>query len=339
MPETDLAAIPFISVIVPVFNGAEFLGRCLDTVFASDYPSFEVIVIDDHSVDDSVAIAQRFPCIVREWPVNVGSAAARNIGAQEARGSVFFFLDADILVKPDTLRTIAEGMSDAGIAALFGSYGRATVPTRFFPRYKNLVHHYTHQCSREEASTFCSGFGAIRREAFQKLGGFDPYCRFLEDIELGYRMNREGLRVRLCKNLQLTHCKNYTLASLIRSDVFGRAVPWTRLIIKTGIVKNDLNTRWNNVLSVLVSFLLLLTPALPAPVLSALVLSGILIALNSGFLFLTYSEGGLAFALQACLMCWFSYLYSGAGLLIGIAAHFGSQRSAVVDEPIDLPES
>jgi cellulose synthase/poly-beta-1,6-N-acetylglucosamine synthase-like glycosyltransferase len=229
--------------------------------------------------------------------------------------------------------------TDVSLAALFGSYGKQTVPGNFFSRYRNLVHHYTHQRSCEDASTFCSGFGVIRREAFHRLGGFDPQCRFLEDIELGYRMNREGLRVRLCKDLQMTHCKRYTLASLVRSDLFRRTLPWTRLMLETGMVRNDLNTRWNNVLSVPVAFLLLITPALPAFLFAAPALVCSFIGLNAGLLSLTYAEGGLAFALQSCVMCWLGYLYSGAGVVLGLAAHWWHGPKTAVNSTSDLSES
>lgn len=297
-------------------------------------------MIDDHSSDGSAAIARGFPCTILKSAMNVGPAAVRNIGAREARAPIFFFLDADILVEPDTLTKIAGTMAaDSSLAALFGSYGKKTLPSDFCSRYKNLVHHYTHQHSRADAATFCSGFGAIRRDDFRRLGGFDPQCRFLEDIELGYRMNREGLRVRLCKDLQMTHCKRYTLASLVRSDLFGRAVPWTRLMIETGIYRNDLNTRWNNVLSVPAAFLLLASPAFPDPLLAAPILLCLFMALNAGLLQLTYSEGGLLFALQSCLMCWFGYLYSGIGVGVGLATCWRSRPRTVIDEARDFSES
>src|ERR1700740_836489 len=107
MPQIDPAAAPQVSVVIPVYNGSAFLGQCLEAVFRSDFSSFEVIVIDDHSTDGSAASARRVPCTVLESAGNMGPAAARNTGAGEARGRIFFFLDADILVEPDTLSKIA----------------------------------------------------------------------------------------------------------------------------------------------------------------------------------------------------------------------------------------
>ena len=73
-------------------------------------------------------------------------------------------------------------------------------------------------------------------------------------------MHLAGYRVRLDRQLQLTHHKRYTLACLARSDFFGRAVPWTRLMLEKVIFQNDLNTRINNIISIPVGFVILAAP-------------------------------------------------------------------------------
>jgi GT2 family glycosyltransferase len=340
MGRADSPSRPLISVVVPVYNGAGFLVACLEALFASDYGPFEVIVVDDRSTDASMDIARRFPCTLIESAANLGPAAARNLGAATARGDVLFFLDADTLVRSGTLEAIALTFAnDPTLATLFGCYSASPAPRDFFSLYKNLRHHYTHQHSRAEASTFCGGFGAIRRSAFDRLGGFDPDRRFLEDIEMGYRMSREGMRVRLCKELEFTHCKRYTFLSLLQSDLFGRAIPWTRLMLEKGIVRNDLNTKWHNVLSVPAAYLLLAAPFLPAPVYLAAALLALFLALNARFLALAAREGGLGFAAGACAMCWFGYIYSALGAVLGSAAYLRGRVMVAAPSARDLTES
>ena len=78
--------------------------------------------------------------------------------------------------------------------------------------------------------------------------------------------------------------------------------------------------------------LILLTPAVAHPLLWFAALSGSFVALNHGLLGLTYTEGGFAFALRSCLMSWFGYLYSGAGLIVGLILHItGKIRFAIAD--------
>ena len=92
---------------------------------------------------------------------------------------------------------------DPKLDALFGSYQKDTVPQNFSSVYKNLLHHYTHQISSTDAITFCSWFGAIRRDVFLSLGGYNESQQALEDIEFGYRLHQAGHRVRLVQDLLL----------------------------------------------------------------------------------------------------------------------------------------
>ena len=325
MPETEGCGRPAISVVIPVCNGAGTLHACLEAVYRSAFSDFEVVVVDDGSVDGTAAIAKSFPCALLQLPKNLGPAAARNIGARESHALILFFLDADILIRPQTLGMIVRAFSErTDVDALFGSYTKECASSGFFSRYKNLVHHAAHQTSNPEAVTFCGGFGAVRRDVFFQLGGFDPRWRYLEDIEFGHRLHLGGHRIQLCKELQMTHCKRYTLQSLVRSDLIGRAIPWTRLMLGTRVVRSDLNLQWHNILSVPLSYLILISPALISIARFRLlfgVLPILFMALNCRFLALAYQERGLLFAVQSCLMSWFSYLYSGLGLVLGVGSY------------------
>jgi len=98
-------------------------------------------------------------------------------------------------------------------------------PPNLCSQYKNRVHHYTHQTSSDCPGTFCGGFGAIRRDVFLALKGFDCRQMHLEDIELGYRLSAAGHRVHQLRALQMTHLKRYTFASLLRPP-YRTAPPW-----------------------------------------------------------------------------------------------------------------
>jgi glycosyltransferase involved in cell wall biosynthesis len=313
-------------VIVPVHNGGEWLALCLDSVVRSDLKNFELIVIDDASTDRSAELAEAYGSKVVRLAVNSGPARARNVGAEHSRAPILFFLDSDVLIEPDTLgRIVRTFEEEPSVDAVFGSYGRETVPDNFVSRYKNLLHHYTHQTSDPDAVTFCGGFGAIKREVFSCVNGFDPRYRFLEDMELGHRLHQRGYRIRLMKSLHFTHCKRYTFFSLVRSDFWGRAIPWSRLILETGVVKSDLNLRTHNVASVPVSYLMLacLIPDFPVPL--VLLFVAAFLVLNFRFFVFLENECGPVFALRAAVLCWIVYLYSGLGALIGIAQYAKSR--------------
>jgi GT2 family glycosyltransferase len=206
------------------------------------------------------------------------------------------------------------------LSALFCSFTKETTREETCSRHKNLLHHWTHQNASSEAITFCGGFGMIRRAAFLAVGGFDLQLRFLEDVDLGYRLHRAGHRILLAKNLQATHAKAYTLGSLLRSDVFERAAPWVRLMLTHRIVRNDLNTRVHNVLSVLAACALPISLVLDPRLRLAAALLLIVIWLNRDFLRLGLREYGPVFALRSACLCWLSYVASAAGACLGAGA-------------------
>jgi glycosyltransferase involved in cell wall biosynthesis len=246
----SVKSAPTISVIIPVYNGAAYLKSCLQALAASDYRSYECIVVDDGSTDEGRSIAAQFPLFVRvlhlaEGPR--GPAYARNRGAEAARGAILFFLDADIMLSSRALRRVANLFQErTDVAAVFGSYDSRPAAAGMVSRYRNLLHHFVHQSGNREASSFWAGCGAIRRSVFEKIGGFDER-RFqrpsIEDIELGYRLRQSGYRILLDKTLQGTHLKSWNLYSLIRTDISCRAVPWSRLILEAKKLPNDLNLK------------------------------------------------------------------------------------------------
>jgi glycosyltransferase involved in cell wall biosynthesis len=317
---------PSISVIIPVYNGAASLERCLEGVLACNGPCCECIVVNDGSTDGSEDIVARFADRIRllnlaEGPR--GPAYARNRGAELARGEILFFVDADVLLGPGALRRVEHAFGErAEVAALFGSYDATPAAGGLTSQYRNLLHHFVHQNGNPDASTFWAGCGAIRREVFERLGGFD-YRRFprpsIEDIELGYRLKALGCLILLDKELQATHLKRWTFYSMIRTDVVCRAVPWSRLILQTRNMPADLNLkvgqRASFVLAVLAcAFLVLSGVRLEWLGASSAAILGV-VALNRSLYAFFFQRRGVLFAAGCIALHLFYYLYSGLSYL------------------------
>ena len=203
-------------------------------------------MVDDGSTDNSTEVAGRFPVkLITPGGEPKGPAFARNYGARQADGECLFFVDADVIIQPDTLTRFRETfVSHPEYAAIFGSYDILPQDSGLISQYKNLAHHHFHQGANSEASTFWSGCGAMRTEVFHKFGGFDEarYPRpSIEDIELGGRLIRAGYRIYLDKGIQVKHLKRWTLTGLIKTDVIYRGIPWTELILQEKRLPNDLN--------------------------------------------------------------------------------------------------
>jgi glycosyltransferase involved in cell wall biosynthesis len=246
-----------VSVIIPVLNGGASFRTCLSSLKAASCAPLEILVIDDGSTDGSAELAAESGAKVLRLPDTGGPARARNRGARAARGELLLFLDADVAVHRDTIaRIVAAFDAEPELAALFGSYDDAPAATNFLSQYRNLLHHFVHQDSREEASTFWSGCGAIRRQIFLAMDGFDERYRrpSIEDIELGYRLTRAGHRIRLCKTVLATHLKEWRALSMLKADLLQRAVPWTELILGSGRFINDLNLRSEARASVILAY-------------------------------------------------------------------------------------
>jgi glycosyltransferase involved in cell wall biosynthesis len=158
---------PLVSVIIPVHNGARYLGAALESVFAQTYRPFEVIVVDDGSVDDSRVIAQGFHDVHYIHQQNQGVAAARNNGIEAARGEFFAFLDQDDLWTPKKLELqIDYLLSDPDLGytltqqQFFLDEG-ATLPSWFRKELFSSIH-----------TGWVLGTLVVRRTAVEKVGNF-----------------------------------------------------------------------------------------------------------------------------------------------------------------------
>jgi hypothetical protein len=228
---------PYLSVVVPVKNGHNVLPRMLEMLSRSQLPreTWELIVVDDGSSDDSVAIASAYADLVIRLPEpSHGPGYARNRGVERARGECVVFLDADVVVRPDTLMRLAETMmTRSDVDAVFGAYCDEPEAAGVVSKYRNLLHHYTHAQEPGEAQTFWAGCGCVRRAVFVDVGMYDEW-RFsrpqIEDVELGYRLSAHGHRILLQPEIQVTHLKRWTFRGMLKADFMDRGVPWARLL-------------------------------------------------------------------------------------------------------------
>jgi GT2 family glycosyltransferase len=315
-------------VIVPVCNGGAVFAHCIEALLAACPAPLEILVIDDGSTDGSDWVARRPGVILLHSGGRRGPAAARNLGARAARGDLLFFVDADVTVPPGALgHFLRLFQEDPSLAAVIGSYDDQPPCPRLLSQYKNLLHHRVHQLANEEGFTFWGACGVVRRDAFLEVGGFDEGYRrpSVEDIELGYRLKAARHRIRVCKSLQVKHWKTWTAGLLFRTDFFGRALPWTALILRAGRLPNDLNLAHSArarvalacLLPILVAAGLLWPAALGLAALAVLAL----LALDAPVLNFLRQKRGLSFAARALPWHWFSHLFSGVAFATGVALH------------------
>jgi glycosyltransferase involved in cell wall biosynthesis len=179
---------PLVTVIVAVYNGEQFLRDALESAYAQDLDSYEVVVVDDGSTDRTREIARSFPVRYR-YQENKGPSAARNAALEVAQGELIALLDADDVFPPTKLRVQTEyllehpetgcvlgrsewifenGITPEGLArdSIYGELGGIQLVTAM-----------------------------IRTHVLKELGGFDPSYRHGEDRDVLVRMRERGVKI------------------------------------------------------------------------------------------------------------------------------------------------
>lgn len=309
-----------IDIIMPVYNGAEFITKSLPPLLAMKQRGEvrEVIVVDDSSTDSSMKIAEELGAKVISTGGRLGPGAARNQAAAVTKGELLWFVDSDVIVHDDAVKHLLSGFNNDKVVAVFGSYDDQPAAQNFLSQYKNLVHHHYHNRGRTEASTFWAGCGAVRKKAFLDAGGFDveTYRQpSIEDIDLGYRLIEAGGQIRLVPSLKSSHLKVWRLFNLVYTEVFCRAIPWSRLMLTRSGLVNDLNVSATERLKAMLAGLLFLTLAAAVIGIFSWWLVSLLILLalvtNRDLFLLFNRRKGLLFALGGMAFHQLYYLYSG----------------------------
>ena len=232
-----------ISVIIPNYNDAETLPVCLGAVVGSDYPDFEVIVVDDKSTDNSVEIIKNHAVKLIVHEENRRQGAARNTGAKNASGEIFLFIDGDICIRPDTLSKVAMAFAERKeIAAVVGMPDEKCIYTNLASTHFNRRVHFNYLRLPDEIDLLNGSISAVRRGAFEKIGGFSETITGVEDAEMGFRLTQAGERIFHSKEIRVTHHKKIGLWGLFNND-FGRTVDRVKLLAGRRQVKQMLRKK------------------------------------------------------------------------------------------------
>ena len=324
---------PFISIVIPNHNNAETIGLCLDAVYASTYTAFEVIVVDDYSIDDSVAIINRYPCRLLCLTEHGGASKARNTGAENSRGEVIFFIDADCLLQPDTLATAVAAYQEEGPAVVIGgTYTWQPYDRDFFSRFQSIYIHYSETKDAADPDYLATHAMLISAEQYRKSGGFDEkILPILEDVEFSHRLKRLGVSLRMKPDIQVRHIFNFSFLRSMRNGI-KKSKYWSLYSIRNKDLLADSGTASQafkfNVLSCFITaLLLLLTILLQHWFLFVPIglLFSINFYLNRNLIRAFYRVSGPIFALSALLYYAFVYPFAvGIGVSSGIfSQHLG----------------
>lgn len=194
---------PLISFVIPVRNDVLRLQRCLTSVVRNDYPRelVELIVVDNESTDGSAAAARSYGAIIIKSPGD-SVAANRNRGARAALGSIIAFADSDHEIDRNWIDAAVDVLSDPSVAATGSPYLTQPCPNWVQRQYDGMR---ARPSCREEVSWLGSGNFAVKRSAFERIGGFNESLTACEDVDFCNRLRRAGYQVVADPDLRSIH--------------------------------------------------------------------------------------------------------------------------------------
>ena len=219
-PDTEL---PTLSIVIPVLDRAEELGRCLASIGRIDYPQakLQVIVVDDGSRDGSAAVARSFGAVVvSSGGVRRGPAAARNVGASLASGEILAFIDSDCTASTAWLTELVPAFRDQKTAAVGGMVeGMCSASTvdRYEAVMSSLSLGSRERFGNSGDDTFylpsCNLL--VRRAVFLSVGGFEGSMHVGEDVDLTWRLRDAGWTIAYLPAGNILHEHRSTLRSFM----------------------------------------------------------------------------------------------------------------------------
>jgi glycosyltransferase involved in cell wall biosynthesis len=224
------AAAPLVSIVIPCRNEEGYIGACLDSIFANDYPQdrLEVLVAEGHSNDSTHEILSRYaaahPAIVLvDNPAGV-TPAALNLAIRRASGGIIIRMDAHAQYPTDYVRRLVEGLEESGADNVGGVL--ETVPADDTPAARAIAIGLSRQFGvgnayfrtgvRERREVDTVPFGCYRREIFDRIGWFDEELIRNQDDEFNFRLIRGGGRVVLLPGVSCRYFARRSLGQLAR---------------------------------------------------------------------------------------------------------------------------
>lgn len=224
-------AVPFaapVSIVVPAYNEAEVIESAVRSLAGSDYPRFEVIVVDDGSEDGTAEIVERLALngvrVLRE--ANSGKPAALNAGIAAARHGVIVTVDADTVFEPGTLRKLVAPFADERVGAVAGNT-KVGNRRRLLGRWQHIDYVMGFNLDRrlydvlQCMPTVPGAIGAFRRAALQQVGFFSA-ATLAEDTDVTIALGRAGWRV-----VYVEDARAYTEAPATLSALWRQRYRWS----------------------------------------------------------------------------------------------------------------
>ncbi len=224
---------PYVSIVVPVFNGEKTIRKCIKSLLAQNYPmqKREILVVDNNSTDKTVEFASQFPVRILFEKEVQGSYAARNLGIKHSKGQIIAFTDATCRAEKDWLKNLIVGFNSKEV----GCVGGILMSERSITFIQEFCHdigtHKTKRDLQKESQLFVGGNVAIKKEVFEKLGLFDNFFVSGGDGEYSYRILLDRrFKIRFKENAKVYYSYRSNLKGLLKQAYkYGKGIAHFRL--------------------------------------------------------------------------------------------------------------
>jgi glycosyltransferase involved in cell wall biosynthesis len=326
--------MPLISIVIPNYNGSDTIAHTLDTVEKQSFDDFEVIIVDDGSKDDSVALIRsriegKDNYTLSEQPLNRGAASARNVGARMAKGDILMFIDSDIMISEDTVKKVADFFDKHKDAdAVVGLPDSENSFSNWASQHFNLRIHFNYINLPDRIGHLYTSICAVKKQAFDSVEGFNEQMMSEEDPELGFRLSDAGYVIYTDKTLSVNHFKYISFWGLLMND-FKRSASRARLMLRRRMTKSlvkknkrFISTPMSQVYATMAMGLFWLTIGVGYyyPVAYVVSIASLLLFLKFFYRYLNFLVGlkGLAFALKTYLLLLIDMSVVGLGIGYGL---------------------
>jgi glycosyltransferase involved in cell wall biosynthesis len=192
------AALPKISVVVPVYNGEATIRTCVEAILGLDYPRelLQTFIVDNRSTDGTRKVLDGYPVTVLEEAKTQSSYAARNLGIRHSTGDIVAFTDADCVPERSWLRAIVNAIAPADVGGIAGAI-EAFRADSAVERYQASRAIRADRAYHHKVLPFAqTANAAYKREVFERIGLFDPTLIYGGDLDFSWRMQSgAGLRL------------------------------------------------------------------------------------------------------------------------------------------------
>jgi len=210
---------PLVSVVIPAYNAAPYIGSTLESVFAQTFTDYEVLVVNDGSPDTpalELALQGQQSRIRYLKQENRGPSSARNTGIRAAQGKYVAFLDSDDFWLPQHLgKQVARLQSNPSLQMVYanGLYLRGDIPVGILFDTSPQSLPIDLDCLLHERSTVITSSVLVLRQALMNVGMFDEQLRRVEDYDLWLRLVQSGARISFTREIQIRHRQSNGLAA------------------------------------------------------------------------------------------------------------------------------